>query len=219
MKKIFFSIGGLSLLFFTLFSYGIKKGMLKSLDFNVTVKLQDIIDKSSHLRFSNLISEIMEGSTFFASPEFSIIVVLFITLLIFIKFSKRKINVYAVLIPILFLFMTLFEIYGKTVIHHPAPPFFMIKNPTTIFPKYTIIENFSYPSGHAARAVFISLCIIIFLKFKINRKNILIFGLLFLYIICVSISRIYLGHHWFTDIVGGISIGISFGSFAYLIKE
>ena len=91
----------------------------------------------------------------------------------------------------------------------------MIKNPTTIFPKYYINEAYSYPSGHAARAVFIS-CVIYFLLtmnylLRDKRKKLLIISGLTGYVLLVSISRIYLGHHWLSDVIGGGFLGGSFG--------
>jgi undecaprenyl-diphosphatase len=114
------------------------------------------------------------------------------------------------------------EIYGKNVVHHPAPPFFMIKNPTSIFPKYYINDQFSYPSGHAARAVFLAILVYgLAMKQCVNRtmrkKLLLLVGVLGLYVGFVSISRIYLGHHWLSDIAGGILLGGGTGILALTV--
>jgi membrane-associated phospholipid phosphatase len=214
MKKrsVLVILSVLFLIFFTLFSWAVKRGAFRSEDFAFTVKVQEAIDTSPRLRLSRLVGEVMEGSTFFASPEFSIIIIIFITIIIFIKTKKNRLG--ALVIPALFVLLVLAEIYGKNVVHHPAPPFFMIKNPTTIFPKYYINEQFSYPSGHSSRAVFLALSsfYVLFSIFPMGKKRMVLGIICVGYILLVSVSRIYLGHHWLSDVIGGglVGGGISF---------
>lgn len=206
-------LGIVLLVFFTLFSRSIKQGGMKDLDFATTVKLQERIDHSSRLRLSRLTGEIMEGATFFASPMVSVIAVIIIT---FIAGTKRKKwKLIALCIPIIFTLMIGAEIYGKSVVHHPAPPFFLLKNPTTVFPKYYIWEDFSYPSGHAARAAFISMIIWLLTVQQYNKtamtKRLWLTAGLTIYVVLISLSRIYLGHHWLSDVIGGILLGAGSG--------
>lgn len=209
-------IGVFLLIVFFIFSRQVKKGFLKQTDFAFTVKLQERIDSSSKLRLKVLIGDVMEGSTFFASPEFSIIIIGVLTLVSTYNWKKKKIIWSSLCIPVFFGLLILGEIYGKNVVHHPSPPFFMIKNPTTIFPKYYINESFSYPSGHAARAIFLCMAfysVIILQKTYLKRKfqKIALISILCGYTILVSLSRIYLGHHWLSDILGGGLLGLGFG--------
>jgi len=210
-QRIAVFIGGIVLLcVFTLFSYWVRHGAFRTVDFAFTVKIQDTIDRSPRLRLSRMVGEVMEGSTFFASPEVSVVAVLFITGITLYDFRKKKIRWIAFVIPLLFFFLVMGEVYGKSVVHHPAPPFFMIKNPTTIFPKYYINEQFSYPSGHAARAVFIACSALCLLPsvLRHGKRGISILCIGIIYILLVSISRIYLGHHWLSDVTGGWLLGI-----------
>ena len=215
-RRIAVFIGGIVLLcVFTLFSYCVRHKAFQTVDFAFTVKLQEAIDTSPRLRLSRMVGEVMEGSTFFASPEVSVIAVFTLTIFAFMTLrsidrSKCGARVRVLVIPFLFIVLVLAEIYGKTVVHHPAPPFFMIKNPTSIFPKYYINEQFSYPSGHASRAVFLAFSAFRLLPsaFRFGKKNIPIVCIGIMYILFVSISRIYLGHHWLSDIIGGILLGI-----------
>lgn len=210
------------LLLFAVFSKSIRGGAMRNIDFAATVKLQDRIDKSTHLRSQEFMGNLMEGSTFFASPGFTIAIVGLLTIIAIVDFKNKKIRLRGLLIPLALGILTLFEIYGKTVVHHPSPPFFMVKNPTTIFPKDYINEQFSYPSGHTARAIFMS--VIFFVLYllhttyynenKFNKK--IKYGVLFLlicYITLVATSRIYLGHHWLSDIIGGGFLGTSMSVF------
>lgn len=205
MKRLHFLLLGLALLLsFAMFSRYIKRGGLKDIDFAVTVKLQERIDTSSRLRLASLTGDVMEGSSFLASPMISTIVIIFITFLTFIK--RKKWRFAALLILIAFALMTLAEIYGKSVVHHPAPPYFLLKNPTSIFPRYYIWEDFSYPSGHAARAMFLATM----LFFTIKKRTWATLSLV-LFVILISISRIYLGHHWLSDVMGGLILGSGSG--------
>lgn len=197
-------VGCLFLLVFTWYSQFVKRGGGKNIDFAVTVKIQERIDKSSRLRLARLVGEVMEGSTFFASPLMTTVGILIITILAGLK--RKKYRFMVLLIPLLFGLLTLGEMYGKSVVHHPAPPFFMLKNPATVFPKYYILEDFSYPSGHVARAVFFAFTALFLIK-----KKLLIGIVLGIYIGLVGLSKVYLGHHWFSDIVGGLLLGGGFG--------
>lgn len=171
------------------------------MDFAATVKVQDRIDKSAHLRLAALVDNTMEGATFFASPEFSSIIVLILTV---IAFRRKKWR--ALLIPAAFILIILVEVYGKTVVHHPSPPFSMIKHTTSVFPANYINEQFSYPSGHAARAVFIAL-----IAWAVLDRKKWIGAALILYVALVAVSRIYLGHHWLSDVIGGSLLGSGLG--------
>lgn len=211
----------LSLVFLFLFIVLSKyedRPFIRNLDFAVTVKVQEKIDTSAHLRLKSFVDTTMTGATFFASPEFTSVVVILLTGWLFYDFKIKKLNWKALIIPIMFALIVFVELYGKSIVHHPSPPFSMIKHATSIFPANYINEQFSYPSGHAARAIFIS--IITYLSFSIGhlalRKR-FIFGLcLGLYVFLVSVSRIYLGHHWFSDVMGGLLLGVGFAFGALL---
>ena len=72
------------------------------------------------------------------------------------------------------------------------------------------IGGYSYPSGHAmVSTAFYGLIIyLIYINDKnIKRRNILCIFLILL-IFLISVSRVYLGVHYVTDVVAGISISI-----------
>lgn len=204
-KKSSIFIIGLSLLIgFVFFSRWVKHGALTNIDFNTTVRLQDKIP----VRFD----ELMADGAIFADPFVSSGLVLLVTGIMFLRLrGKRK--VLAFLIPFAFAALTLIEMYGKNFVPHPGPPFFMVKHPTTIFPEFTIIQPYSYPSGHMARITFLALIYVSLITYHLSQKRkkvlLLIVSLITGYVLFIGISRIYLGHHWLSDIIGGGLLGAS----------
>lgn len=196
----FILTGFACLMLFAVFSRQVRQGSFASIDFDTTVRVQDYVAKLDIVRFEGLLEDI----GVLASPAFSLIAVGVLTV-----WSAKKSRIAALLIPIAFGLMTLAEIYGKSVVHHPAPPFFMLKNPMTIFPTYHVWEEFSYPSGHAARAMFLALVL-----FFLMKKRLWVGIGLGLYVGLISLSRIYLGHHWLSDVVGGGLLGSAFALLA-----
>lgn len=207
--------GFVLLALFAGFSKWVKGGGLKDTDFAVTVKIQERIDTSSRLRLAQVVGNVMEGATFFASPEVSTLAVLVLTGFAIYDRKKKRVRWSAFIIPVAFFLIVAGELYGKSVVHHPAPPFYMIKNPTTIFPKFYINEEFSYPSGHTARAVFLVIIVSSIMYQVLQKqqrgKRMLMISVLVAYVALVAISRIYLGHHWLSDILGGVLLGTSMG--------
>jgi len=71
--------------------------------------------------------------------------------------------------------------------------------------------GFGYPSGHSMNAaVFFTACAIVVLRYSKNKA--LKIGFTALAVVCillVGLSRIYLGVHTVTDVIGGYSAGIA----------
>lgn len=206
IKRLVFLSLSISLLFvFALFSRVIKQGALKDFDFAVTIKLQDRIPS----RFDRLWEIIALGG----SPLLTSIIVVGITLRQFHTQRKTLAKLTAFLIPFGFFFVILAEIYGKTVVAHPSPFFFLVKNVAADLPKYYIQSEFSYPSGHAARSSFIATLIYLLVVPQNWKRRLFIATLSAGYILAVALAKIYLGHHWFSDVLGGGTLGIAFALF------
>lgn len=216
MKRITIFVSVVLLIAFALFSKYEDRASLRNLDFAVTVKVQERIDRSTHLRLADLVGNVMEGATYFAAPGFTSIVVVTLTLYAVYDWKKKKFHPKSLIIPVGFILILLAELYGKSIVHHPSPPFSMIKHPTSLFPANYINEQFSYPSGHAARAIYIGIILYSLAGFRtatlsLKKRRIgFIFGIV-CYVILVGVSRIYLGEHWFSDVVGGLLLGGAVG--------
>lgn len=100
----------------------------------------------------------------------------------------------------------------KVIIARPRP---YIANPN-IVNKLTTVGH-SFPSGHSVSVIFIVLAII-FLMIILHRKNkfklydklwfrILLYLIAVLLVIFTMIARMYLGQHYLSDILVGLSLG------------
>lgn len=83
---------------------------------------------------------------------------------------------------------------------------------------YTGTELFSFPSGHAV----VSTVMLGFLAFLLSRRQTLrtrlvIAGIAGLYVALVAFSRLYLGAHWLSDVLGGISLGVAWISMLAMV--
>ncbi|XJS10735.1 phosphatase PAP2 family protein [Aerococcaceae bacterium WGS1372] len=71
--------------------------------------------------------------------------------------------------------------------------------------------TFSFPSGHAfaSMSLFGALIIILLLSMKESKWRTLLITFIGLTIILIGFSRLYLGVHYFSDIIAGYSLGLA----------
>lgn len=196
-RFIYFISSILIFILFIAFSYIVSTDILNQFDFDIAVKIQDNIPHKFDYYFSLL------------SLSGTIEVYLFILFLIIAL--RRKLR--GLLTIVIFMGSHVIELIGKALLHHPGPPFLFFRyNIDLYFPSAYVKPGYSYPSGHSMRAAFIAI-FLLFLIFKNKKISILSKYLLgapvVLFSLGMFISRISLGEHWTTDVIGGILLGVS----------
>lgn len=101
------------------------------------------------------------------------------------------------------------ELAGKAFINHPDPPaiYHRYVLPFT-FPSSGVQTGNSYPSGHSYRTVFLAVLAWQLAKSRNQKMAIAAYAALMLF------SRVSLGEHWVSDVIGGGLLGVVLGKIA-----
>lgn len=199
-RHLFLITGGFLFFLFIVFSYLVHENLFTTFDFNTTVRLQDNLPR----RLDNIFSLFSDIGKFEVST---------IVLILIFAFSRKFLAGIAAMS--LYVGFHLIELFGKFYVNHPPPPEFMLRTERIInFPQFHVRSEFSYPSGHSGRTVFISviLVILIWRSAKLSQllKMILTAGIVGFDVVML-VSRVYLGEHWTTDVIGGAILGGALG--------
>lgn len=198
-KRAFFLISALLFLGFLQLSLYVKRGRLALFDFDTIVKIQDRVPTTYDSIFSNL--------TLLGSLEITTLV------LIVILIIRRKLG--GILVFFLFLLGNLADLFGKAYLDHPGPPIYFLREHAPPFlPQWYSHPVSSYPSGHALRIAFLFAVLGFSIwNFRKLGKPARIFGTIGVGVVAILVilSRVSLGKHWPSDVLGGGLLGGALG--------
>lgn len=184
-KKIKCMILVLCLIIFTIVTYKVVT--------NKNIYIDDIVyNFMSDNVINDKITNIVKIITNITSPL--VVIVTAIILIIFIKNKKIKLSLMINLIGV-----TIINNLFKVIIARPRPDINRLVDET----------GYSFPSGHAITSmVFYGYLIYLIYKYVDNRKiKIPLMIFLILLIPIIGLSRIYLGVHYTSDVLGGFLLG------------
>ena len=103
-----------------------------------------------------------------------------------------------------------FDLVGCTVINQTIKH--IVKRPRPNVLRLVSESGYSFPSGHSMISVAFYGLVIYFVYKNINNKYLkwVLISLLSLLILTIGFSRIYVGVHYFTDVVGGFFLALAY---------
>ena len=113
--------------------------------------------------------------------------------------------------PFGFLLLEPIELLWKLIVNQPPVPDEFYRR--VAYPLTTLVLNGSFPSGHAMRSAFFCVFLGVVLAkrggwpARIGPALCVVVALLF------GFTRIYLGYHWFSDVIAGLVLGGSLALF------
>ena len=191
--KIFFLVA--SFLFLT---FLVAKQVMRPIDLSVTQWVQGFGSRKLDITMSLF--------TLLGSIEFSSFAILVVTWYWYRKHEWAG----AFLYLFLFAAFSLLELIWKHLVAYTGPGLEFNRNPFH-WGLLSLEAPYSFPSGHTFRSVFLfGMCYQwinrngVQFNWKLAAQKILLIGLIFV----VCFSRIYLGDHWLSDVIGGFLLAI-----------
>lgn len=203
MRKIASYPGLIILAFFIIYSYFVSLNIFRGVDWLATKYLQEVIPRFVDIPFSIF--------SLFGSAEIVLL------LLLILCFIYKKLNIIYVLFG--YVVFHVIELASKFFLHHLGPPHELVRYFFDFsFPSSGVKPGNSYPSGHVGRTIFFSTVILFLIwdskKLTIRKKQLLC-AVVIIFDILMSISRIYLGEHWLSDVLGGALLGLAVALFVF----
>jgi undecaprenyl-diphosphatase len=107
---------------------------------------------------------------------------------------------------------------GTVVLDLGLKELFARARPQAFFDYYRTPESYSFPSGHALFAVcfFGGLAVLLSHRLRGRFAQILVWTIALVLIVLIGMSRVYLGVHYPTDVIGGFAVGTVWVAFVAL---
>lgn len=139
-----------------------------------------------------IFTNIFKAISFICSPKFMIVLNVLLFIFIIVK-KKYK------------LFIIVLSSISSVIINNLIK--IIVRRERPDYLRMVMEKSYSFPSGHAMISVlFFGSIIYLVNKYNLKYKKLITFSLS-TFVLLVGISRIYLGVHYLTDVVGGYLLG------------
>jgi len=167
-----------------------------SVKFNWLENIDNLAYSLITLNINSLITSTYKIITFLGSTKFIIFLCIFF-LVLFVILKKKNIG-----------FIVTGSIIVSTIVNNLLKIIVMRERPNVL--KFVHESSYSFPSGHTMAAVTMyGILMYIVLKSNLNKKLKIFLAVLLGFIpILVGLSRVYLGAHFITDVVGAFIVSI-----------
>ncbi|HHY90236.1 MAG TPA: phosphatase PAP2 family protein [Clostridiales bacterium] len=145
---------------------------------------------------SQMLTHLFKGITF-TGNFLSVVIITLVIAGVLIYFKKTK---QALFFSLNVLGLWLFNEMLKQVFRRPRP----------LEPRLVHVSGYSFPSGHSMVFMGLSAWVIYYILRNVRNRRmaVLISILILIYAVLVGLSRVYLGVHYFSDVLAGWTIGI-----------
>jgi len=170
--------------------------------------LQDVVAREEAVRFDpsvlrwfvehrvHWLTGFMKGATWLGSNAVVIPVALIVAAVFVAR--RRSYRPFAQLAVAVVSSIALYDAV-KVVVHRARPP---------MAARLVQVSGYSFPSGHATVAVAVwGVITLVLASGRRSRTKVLLGTAAGMISLVVGVSRLYLGVHWFTDVVGGFALG------------
>jgi undecaprenyl-diphosphatase len=116
-----------------------------------------------------------------------------------------------------FLAILLVAVLGETLLSHLLKEFFDRPRPD-IVPHLVEVSSKSFPSGHASSgaAIYLTIAALVAAQLREKRSRTLVFAAAGAIAFAIGASRVYLGVHYPTDVIGGWSLGAAWAAIVWI---